>query len=395
MLKPAILLLLAALLPALDGSPARRGEYPNLLLEIGRSEAEIEARLAATWTHFFAGRDDQRIYYEVEDGLGYILDVHFDDVRTEGLSYGMMIALQYDRRDVFDRLWHFACRHMRFNDGPRQGYFLWHVRRDGTPVDAKRNSAPDGELWFAAALFMAANRWREPAYRAEADAILHAMLHQEDDGTAEEVTNMIDRRTNLVVFVPRGESATFTDPSYQVPHFLTLFAAWAKADREVWAAAALAARAHLKAACHPRTGLAPDYAEFNGRPRARKNRGSEHFQYDAWRVAMNVAVDWAWFRADPWAVEQSDRLQGFFAAQPQGSTFTIDGVRRGGEGRATGLVMMNAVASLAASDPRRLDFVRQAWERKPPSGGSRYYNGCLYMLGLLQISGRFRVWWPD
>ncbi len=380
----------------IEPSPARRGAYPNLFLEIGCSQAEVDERLAQTWTHFFAGGPDQRIYYEHAPDQGYLLDVHFDDVRTEGLSYGMMIALQYDQREVFDRLWRYACTHMQFRDGPRKGYFLWHVRRDGTPVDAKRNSAPDGELWFATALFLAANRWGEPAYRQAADDLLQVMLHQEDDGTAEEVTNMIDRSASLVVFVPRGDGATFTDPSYQVPHFLTLFSLWAKTDGERWALAATAARTHLKAACHHITGLAPDYAEFDGRPRARKDRGSEHFQADAWRVAMNVAMDWAWFRADPWAVEQSDRLQAFFAGQPRGSMFTLDGqMRPNGNFRAAGLTMMNAVASLAAQHERRLDFVRQAWQQAPPSGHSRYYDGCLYMLGMLQLSGRFRVWWPS
>ena len=397
MLTSALALLaLAACGMAADSLPARQGIYPNLFLEIGRTQAEIDTRLQQAWDHFFAGGPEQRIYYEVGDDQGYILDVHFNDVRTEGLSYGMMIALQYDRREVFDRLWTFACARMRFTEGPRKGYFLWHVRADGSPVDAKRNSAPDGELWFAAALFMAANRWQVPAYRQAADDLLQVMLHQEFDGTAEEVTNMIDATTGLVVFVPRGDAATFTDPSYQVPHFLTLFSLWAKSDRERWAACALAARAHLKAACHPRTGLAPEYAEFDGRPRERKGRGSEHFQADSWRVAMNVAVDWAWLQADPWAVEQSDRLQAFFAGNPRGSFFTLDGqLRPNGDFRAPGLTMMNAVASLAASHPRRLDFVRAAWEQQMPSGNSRYYDGCLYMLGLLQLSGRFRVWWPE
>ena len=99
---------------SIEDSPARRGDYPNHFLEIGRSQAEVDERLAQAWEHFFAGGADQRIYYEAPPDQGYILDVHFNDVRTEGLSYGMMIALQYDRRDVFDRLWRYACTHMRF-----------------------------------------------------------------------------------------------------------------------------------------------------------------------------------------------------------------------------------------------------------------------------------------
>jgi len=56
----------------------------------------------------------------------------------------------------------------------------------------------------------------------------------------------------------------------------------------------------------------PDYAGFDGTP-----TGGEHedFRFDAFRTASNVAVDYAWFAADPWQVEQSNRQLGFFYSQ--------------------------------------------------------------------------------
>ncbi len=46
----------------------------------------------------------------------YILDVGDNDVRTEGMSYGMMVAVQRDNRTAFDALWKWATTHMRHND---------------------------------------------------------------------------------------------------------------------------------------------------------------------------------------------------------------------------------------------------------------------------------------
>lgn len=37
--------------------------------------------------------------------MGYIEDILNNDVRTEGMSYGMMIAVQLDKKTEFDRLW--------------------------------------------------------------------------------------------------------------------------------------------------------------------------------------------------------------------------------------------------------------------------------------------------
>jgi endo-1,4-beta-D-glucanase Y len=52
---------------------------------------------------------------------------------------------------------------------------------------------------------------------------------------------------------------------------------------------------------------------------------------------------------------------------------------------------MNAVASLVSQNPRALDFVRDLWTIEPTRGRWRYYDGCLYLFGLLHLSGRYRM----
>jgi len=109
---------------------------------------------------------------------------------------------------------------------------------------------------------------------------------------------------------------------------------------------------------------------------------------------MNWSMDWSWWAKDPRQVELSNRLQAFFASQGMDdyvALYTLDG-KPLGDDQPTGLVAMNATASLAADHPRRLDFVRALWERPIPAGPLRYYDGMLYMMALLHCSGEYRAY---
>jgi oligosaccharide reducing-end xylanase len=244
------------------------------------------------------------------------------------------------------------------------------------------------------ALLFAWKLWNDTTYEAAADDILHHMLHQDRYAAAGSgVTPMFDPATSLVVFVPHGPGAQFTDPSYHLPAFYELFGRWAKEDNDTWRAVAQAGRAFFKRAANPVTGLFPDYASFDGTPTAPWGGGHAEFRADAWRVIQNVAIDRYWFGGDRWEVEEASRLQAFFSAQGIGTyglMYTLDG-QQIVPAHSPGLVAMNAVASLVSTNPRSLDFVRELWTIEPTRGRWRYYDGCLYLFGLLHLSGRYRM----
>ncbi len=375
------------------------GEYPNLLSEWGLSDEEIQARIDTLWDQLFYGSDTtQRVYYPVGDDMAYILDVNNGDVRSEGISYGMMIAVQMDKKEEFDRIWKWAKTYMYHAEGPYTGYFSWHNLPDGTRLD--QNPAPDGETWMAMALFFAAARWGNGEgifdYEAEANAILHAMLHKDEEGSF--VTNMFDPEHKMVVFVPQaGQISQFTDPSYHKPHFYELWARWAAEDNEFWQEAAQVSRDFWHVTAHPETGLMPNYAEFTGEPRPWGDYG-EFFYADAWRCGMIVAMDHVWFAADPWQVEQTDRLLAFFHDLGIGSyntRFRIDGEPVNPQHRSTGLIATNAAAAMAASSDIKWDFIEEFWNTPIPSGQYRYYDGLLYFMSVLNLSGNFRIYHLD
>ncbi len=373
--------------------------YRNLFGEyLGVSNVELDAKIFTAWNQLFYGDEQtQRLYYPVGNDKAYILAVDSEDVRSEGMSYGMMIAVQLDRKEEFDRLWNWAKTHMYHPDGERAGYFAWQCRRDGTIIDP--GSASDGEEWFVTALYFASARWGDGSgiynYRAEADALLHTMLHKGETPLGDSGTvNMFDPKEKQVRFVPLAHWAKITDPSYHLPAFYELWAEWAADDKAFWAEAASVSRDFFRKAAHPKTGLMPDYSDFEGRPHV--YNGFEHFVFDAHRTLGNVALDWAWFGKDDWQKAQSERVLGFLSAyRPRMPySFTLEGQPRTSDS-STSLTAMAAVAALASSREVGEPFVRDLWEAAIPDGKYRYYNGLLYMLGLMQTGGRFHVYSPQ
>lgn len=380
-----------------DSPAAAPHAAPNLFAALlGQSEAALDAKIDAAWRQLFHGDDaTERIYFPVSTDAAYIADIGSGDVRTEGLSYGMMLAVQLGRRDEFDRLWTWTKRHLLHPAGPRRGYFAWHARYDGTPLDP--GSASDGEEWFAMALLFAAHRWPSDSaasgYAAEAQALLREMIHKR---ATEEVTPIFEAREHQVVFAPAPRASGFTDPSYHLPAFYELWARWADspADRQFWAEAARTSRIFFQRAAHARTGLMPEYAHFDGRAFTAPDfgAGKGDFRFDAWRTLANVGLDHAWWRADPWQREQSNRVLRFLSGHlPRvPNQFALDGTPLTTD-TSSGLLAMAAVAGHAADPDVARPFVQQLWDEPIPTGQWRYYNGMLYFLALLQTGGRFQV----
>jgi oligosaccharide reducing-end xylanase len=148
--------------PARVGS-ALSGEYPNLFAEAGYRQGEIDTKVRTAFEQLFHGDpESEALYFPAgtnEYGpLAYIYDVNSADVRSEGMSYGMMIAVQMDDKETFDAIWNWAKTHMYHSrpDHPARGFFAWSVKTSGEPIDEM--PAPDGEEYFITALFFAAAR---------------------------------------------------------------------------------------------------------------------------------------------------------------------------------------------------------------------------------------------
>ena len=375
------------------------GVYRNVFAEYGYSGPEIQKRKEDIFNTLFYGSEEERIYHPVGSDMGYIEDTGNQDARTEGMSYGMMMCVQLNRKDEFDRLWKWAVTYMRLESGSNAGYFAWSCAPDGSKNAF--GAAPDGEEYFAMALLLAARRWGDGKgifrYSACARELLHTCIHKGEEAGAPGRA-MWDPNNKLIRFVAE---VNFTDPSYHLPHFYELFAQWADMeDRPFWRQAAAASRAYLKKACHPVTGLSPEYSEFDGKPYTKDvtRWGGRHDWYysDAYRTIANIALDYSWFASDEWACEEANRIQTFFCEtvkdHPNG-IYTVDGtVLSGSALHPIAIRAVNAEASLASHGKYAEECVRLFWETPLRMGPRRYYDNCLYFFAFLALSGNYRIY---
>ena len=367
-----------------DGNGAfHTGQYRNLFTEQGHSQSEVQERLQRTFQQLFHGDPlTERVYFEAgtnsNGSLAYVTDWANNDARTEGMSYGMMIAVQMNKKHEFDALWNWSNTYMLIKDtgNPNVGYFAWSMNTDGTPRST--GPAPDGEEYYAMALLFAARRWGNGQgiydYQAQAEHILRGMrhhpvmtetgpfrIHPDDapfsypehdldspnnterkqaetdvaimlkgegksspaphrwrpgNGARPETAGpMVDEAHSMVRFVPNvGEGDT--DASYHLPAFYELFARWGPMeDREFWAKAADVSRALFFKVAGPETGLAPDRNNFDMTPEINRAGEPTPFGYDSWRTASNWSVDYNWWGKDRRETVLSDRIQGFLVGQ--------------------------------------------------------------------------------
>jgi oligosaccharide reducing-end xylanase len=438
-----------------DGDGAyRTHQYRDLFAEQGHTAAESRAKIEKAFQQLFHGDgQEERIYFETganENGpLAYMTDWANNDARTEGMSYGMMIAVQLDKKREFDALWNWANTYMLITDpqNPSVGYFAWSMSTDGSPRST--GAAPDGEEYFVMSLYFAAHRWGNGKgiynYQEQADKILRGMRHHpvltgtgpfrihpgdepfvmpdhpwpslNNRRMAEEMAKcgrkmpafrfprgpqketigpMVDEPHFMIKFIPNmGGGGDTTDASYHLPAFYELWSRWGpKEDRAFWTMAADVSRNFFNEVTGPETGLTPDRSHFDGGTVMGWDGKPTPFSYDSWRSVSNWSVDYSWWKKDDRETLLSDRIQKFLDGQGIDKfvdRYTLDG-KPLSERHSVGMVATTAVGSLAATDsPTAKAFVEELWKTPTPSGEQRYYDGLLYLMSLMHCSGDFRV----
>ena len=428
--------------------------YRDLFAEqLGKSPAEAHAKIERAFNQLFHGDgQEERVYFETganaNGPLAYITDWANNDARTEGMSYGMMIAVELNHKREFDALWNWSKTFMQVTDpkNPSVGYFAWSFSTDGTPRST--GAAPDGEEYYAMALLFAAHLWGNGKgiydYQAEAEKILRGMRrhplltgmppfrihpgdlpfvqpdkpwpspnnrHAAEEAVAagkpwpppmrfnrqarpETVGPMVDEASHMIRFVP-DTAISGTDASYHLPAFYELWARWGPPeDRGFWATAADVSRGFFSKVTGPTTGLAPDRSNFDGTPATGWDRKPSQFGYDSWRTVSNWSVDYSWWRKAPEEPVLSAKLQHFLIGQGIHSfpdRYTLDGKPLSTR-HSPGMVAAAAAGSLAAppsADTRA--FLQELWDMPVPSGEQRYFDGMLYLMNMMHCAGEFRI----
>jgi oligosaccharide reducing-end xylanase len=441
-----------------DGNGAyKTHQYRDLFAELGHTPTESRAKIEKSFQQLFHGDgQEERVYFETganaNGPLAYITDWANNDARTEGMSYGMMIAVELNKKREFDAIWNWAHTYMLITDAknPSVGYFAWSMSTDGTPRST--GAAPDGEEYFTMALYFAAHRWGNGKgvydYQAEADKILRGIRHHPvltgtspfrihpndppfvppdhpwpspnnkerareaaakgitlpvfhapwDRPRTETIGPMVDEDHFMIRFVP-NVNVNFTDPSYHLPGFYELWARWGpQEDRSFWAKAADVSRDLFSKVTGPETGLTPDSTYFDETQIIRRDGTPTPFGYDSWRSVSNWSVDYSWWKKDSRERALSDRIQKFLFGQgidKFSDRYTLDGKPLSTR-HSPGMVATTAVGSFAATPgPISKAFVEELWNMPVPSGEQRYYDGLLYLMSMMHCSGNFRIIMPE
>jgi oligosaccharide reducing-end xylanase len=369
-----------------DGDGAyKTNHYRDLFAEAGYTPAESSAKIEKTFQQLFHGDGQyERLYFETganpNGPLAYMTDWANNDARTEGMSYGMMIAVQLNKKREFDALWNRANTYMLVTDpkNPTVGYFAWSMATDNSPRST--GPAPDGEEYFVMSLYFAAHRWGNGKgiynYQAEADKILRGMRHHpvltgttpfrihpddppfipngkpwpspNNDARLKEMAArgitpstptsaqlermraprtvvagpMVEEAHTMIRFVPEGDGTSegFTDASYHLPAFYELWSRWGPPeDRAFWAKAADVSRQLFFTITGPSTGLTPERSNFDMTPMVDRNANpAPTFGYDSWRSVSNWSVDYSCGKRTPGKLSSAIACR--HSLRPKGST---------------------------------------------------------------------------
>lgn len=357
---------------------------------LGKTSGDIVSKLNTLWDHYFASSDNnKRLYYDNSEGSAYIFNPNDNDVRSMGQSWGMMICVQTDHQNQFDKLWKFAKQYMLHTSGTYEGLFRFNVQANGTSIEYIPE--PGADVYFAAALLFASHRWGDTGtynYNNEAQYILSHMFSGGDFNA-----------DNYIVYAPGVN--TLTLPANDVPALLEVFAQYSNTNKTRWEEAASVARSHLYKSSHSSSGLFVDYNDFDGLPSS-----SGYVPYDARgkyyqearRCAMNIGMDYLLYGKDKTNQEtMAKRLIDFFESDGYThSIFNWDGTGSSGsytEGQAgANAVACYALMSDSAYTTQITTNMQNAWDVAPMTGMYRYYDGLVHYMSMLLLCDSFKIW---
>lgn len=303
------------------------------------------------------------------------------DTVSEGIGYGMLLAVYFDDKSLLDDLYRYA--RANFN---KNGLMGWHLDANGnfTTSDGGSGAASDADQDMALALVFAAKKWGSGAvnYEQEARKLLDTIYNNE-----------VEKGT--YVFKP-GDSwggSQVTNPSYFAPAWYRVFAQFTGKTEWINVANKCYEMLDNCRKYNNNTGLIPDWCKADG---TKADKQGYDFKYDAIRTPWRIAVDYSWYGTAK-AKTICDDMSKFFKAggiSSIGDGYTITGSRIASN-HTPSFVSMIASGAMTGYDET---FAKEMYaenlivENPVPSDPSRdysYFGNCLRMLALLHTTGNF------
>jgi endo-1,4-beta-D-glucanase Y len=307
---------------------------------------------------------------------------------SEGIAYGMMMAVYMDDQALFDDLWRYEQRHLDPN-----GLMDWHISSDGMRV-LGGGAATDADEDMAFALLMAERQWGGMGMLAK--TYMQLAREQIDLVWRHEVLD-----GKLIKPGDTWGAWSVVNISYFAPSYYRLFArvdgnttGWNDVIKTVYDTIDNALSAENG---NETNGLVPAWCTSDGAPNPNVFQGGgapTHYQYDSCRTPFRIGLYWCWF-GETRARDYVAKTSTFFAGK--GAAAIVDGYDlngaarpfKAGERSAAFIGPAGVGAMSSATYQSFVDDAYAAVATRSLLAGGAYYEYSWTVLSLLQMTGNF------
>lgn len=311
---------------------------------------------------------------------------------SEGVAYGLMIAVMLDEQALFDAFYGYALEFQNEN-----GFMCWYVAPDGSRALGS-GGASDADEDIAWALVMAERQW------GGRGALARSYLDHARESIDRIYEFEVDHDALPDLFLPGDEwrGKDVWNPSYFAPSEYRLFGevsgnvnGWARVvDRGYTALELCLSRENGNA----NNGLVPAWCNAAGTPMEAFPGAETNYQTDSARLPFRLGQDHAYYE-EPRAGAILAKTSAFFAnvgADRIGDGYLLDGTPfpdpKTPQPNPGSAVFVGPAAVGAMHDARYRAFIDQAYARVRSGkllARSRYYNLSWTVLSLLMLTGNF------
>jgi endo-1,4-beta-D-glucanase Y len=311
-----------------------------------------------------------------------------DSTVSEGIAYGLLIAVYMDDQNLFDELWQYEQQHLDGN-----GLMDWYINAGGDQV-LGGGAASDADEDMAWALVMADQQWGgsgslDRSYGDHArETIDKVWQHEVIDGKL------------LKPGDTWGDWGT-VNVSYFMPNYYRVFAQVSGNDG--WNDVVVTSYDTMENTLNDdngntQNGLVPAWATSDGNPNAGVWGGGDaptNYQYDSCRTPFRIGVDYC-LQGEPRALDYVQKTTGFFAGV--GVANIVDGYELDGSPRPEfgpdrqSAAFIGPAGVGAMSMPEQQAFVDDAYNAVKGLDllvGGTYYEESWTVLSLLMMTGNF------
>lgn len=312
---------------------------------------------------------------------------------SEGIAYGMLLAVNMNDQPLFDELWLYS---QQFLDG--HGLMHWFVTASGElrSDPGYLNAATDSDEDMAWALLIADQQWGgqgslERSYLDYANDQIGAIWASE----------ILDGK----LVKPGDEWGDWgvINPSYFAPSYYRVFAE--VSGNSGWNDVVDTSYDILESSLNPDNGnadngLVPAWCDSEGHPVEPWPGGPSHFQYDSCRIPFRIGLDYCQ-HGEPRAAAYLGKISSFYAGIGASNVvdgYDLDGTPRPQYSGGQSAAFLGPAAVAALSDPAYSSFANEAAAAVATGElliGGAYYDESWTVLSLLMLTGNFLEYQAD